>query len=58
MAIKIFMSKRKARKEHQCKTCRCVIKPGQEYYESKVNRFGYVTWRECKECWQRNELEV
>ena len=47
------VTKRKARKEHECGECYGTISPGEEYYEIayKSDYLQWYTARVCVDCW-------
>lgn len=63
-----MITKRMARKQHQCDVCGFAIKPGDKYtenrtrlpvYDKRDNQTGieYAMWRYCSGCYHEESME-
>lgn len=54
--------KRKARIEHECSDCRCIIELGEEYYQLTLSSYhllgGWITKHVCEQRWKGRELKA
>lgn len=58
-----YVAKRKARIEHECSDCGCIIQPKTEYYQvsNDFGEFGdsyYLSKAVCEKCWNGISLDA
>jgi len=54
-----YVAKRKARVEHECKECGCVIEINEECYVSTYkDGFQHFTKYICSKCWRGREMKA
>ncbi len=55
-----YAIKRKARVEHECYDCGCLIKPDEEYYQLTLRGFysEWITKPICEQCWKGRGLKA